>query len=393
MILLFIFLFILNIPLWFVVLQLTLSIYKIKYESKSVNVDTKISDEYSIGIIIPAHNEELVIDKLLNSLFFQINKKTTVVVVADNCTDSTKYVAEQFGAIVLERMDEVKKGKGYALDFAMQYFKNSPKDVIIMLDADCVVERNCISKLVQTAIEMKSPVQACYLMKSLSSSTSIPEFTWKIKNFFRPLGMKVMKGPCQLMGSGMAFPWDIIKDADLANANLVEDMKLGVDFTLKNNSPLFCPDAKVISFFPTNDSVIKSQRTRWEHGHLSTIFQFLPKLLSSYIKTLNIKTLLFTLDLSVPPLILLLFINILTFLIYGIIYFILFNEYSLFFMWVNFFSLSLFLLSVFVLYKIDGSSKSNITSIIKFFLCKIPLYISFVFHKQIDWVKSKRDSK
>lgn len=393
MVLLFIFLFILNIPLWFVVLQLILSIYEIKYRSKSIDIDNEISDEYSIGVIIPAHNEELVIDKLLNSLFSQINKKTIVVVVADNCTDSTRYVAERLGAIVLERMDESKKGKGYALDFAMQYFKKSPTDVIIMLDADCIVEINCINKLVQTAIKMNSPVQACYLMKSLSSSTLISEFTWKIKNFFRPLGMKVMKGPCQLMGSGMAFPWDIIKDADLANANLVEDMKLGVDFALKNNPPLFCPDAKVISFFPTNDSVIKSQRTRWEHGHLSTIFQFLPKLLSSYIKTLNTKTLLFTLDLSVPPLILLLFINILTFLIYGIVYFIFLNEYSLFLMLINLFTLSIFLSSVFVLYKINNSAKSDMISILTFFLCKIPLYISFLFHKQIDWVKSKRDSK
>ena len=69
--------------------------------------------------VIPAHNEEDVIKNLVDSLMQQKYPKELldVYVIADNCTDNTARIARDAGAIVLERFDEEKKTKGYALQW------------------------------------------------------------------------------------------------------------------------------------------------------------------------------------------------------------------------------------------------------------------------------------
>ena len=55
------------------------------------------------------------------------------------------------------------------------------------------------------------------------------------------------------MGSGMAFPWKVIRAANLAHGSIVEDMKLGLQLAHAGSPPLFCPAAKITSHFPWSD--------------------------------------------------------------------------------------------------------------------------------------------
>jgi hypothetical protein len=74
---------------------------------------------------------------------------------------------------------------------------------------------------------MGRPVQALYLMMAPADSQinyKVAEFAWRVKNWLRPLGLRALGLPCQLMGTGMAFPWEVIRRADLASASLVEDL-------------------------------------------------------------------------------------------------------------------------------------------------------------------------
>ena len=69
--------------------------------------------------VISARNEAGVIGELIHTLKQQ-NYPTDlldVYVVADNCTDDTAQVSRRAGAIVYERFNQHKKGKGYALDY------------------------------------------------------------------------------------------------------------------------------------------------------------------------------------------------------------------------------------------------------------------------------------
>ena len=69
------------------------------------------------AILVPAHDEALVIERLLESLRAQRypRDKYDIHVVADNCRDETAVLAARAGAVVHERTDEQHQAKGYAL--------------------------------------------------------------------------------------------------------------------------------------------------------------------------------------------------------------------------------------------------------------------------------------
>ena len=86
-----------------------------------------------IAVIIPAHNEEQSIGKVIND----ISKSwvDTVIVCSNNSDDNTVKVAKDAGAIVLE---ESKKGYGWACMKGINYAKTlpSPPDIIVFMDGD-----------------------------------------------------------------------------------------------------------------------------------------------------------------------------------------------------------------------------------------------------------------
>lgn len=96
-----------------------------------------LADETSLAILIPAHNEAGGIGRTLSTILPQLRPGDRLVVVADNCTDSTAEVARSAGASVIERFDTRRRGKGYALDFGLNHLSDCPPSVVIFLDADC----------------------------------------------------------------------------------------------------------------------------------------------------------------------------------------------------------------------------------------------------------------
>jgi hypothetical protein len=88
----------------------------------------------------------------------------------------------------------------------------------------------------------------------------------------------------------------------LASGNIVEDMQLGIDLAIVGSAPVFCPTARVVSELPGTESASRSQRIRWIHGHLKTLFTQTPQLLIEAARQRSLKLLALAAELSVPPL-------------------------------------------------------------------------------------------
>ena len=348
-----------------------------------------------VTILIPAHNESTGIIQTLLSINAQVEHNVSILVVADNCNDDTAQVARQYGAEVIERFNDIKRGKGYALDFGIQHLKNNPPEIVLVLDADCLLAKDAISTLVVDTVKYKTPIQGLYLMYSAIDSplkAKIAEFAWVVKNWVRPLGFYRLGLSCQLMGSGMAFPWVVISQVNLASGHIVEDMKLGVDLAKLNLAPRFCPEALITSQFPTSEEGVKTQRTRWEHGHIGMIIKEGPFLFWLGIKQMNIKMLSIALDMCVPPLALLI-LGITALSLFSTVMMIMTNR---FLPW-GYAFIDLFLVGIAVMlawYKFGKSILSFSVLLMApiYVLVKIPLYIKFIFKRQSEWVRSKRDS-
>ena len=350
----------------------------------------------SVAILIPAHNEEAGICATLRSIAPQLAASDRLIVVADNCSDATGSVAQAEGAEVVSRTNPEKRGKGFALDFGLQHLRFNPPDIVIMVDADCQVTAGAIDDLARTCAAHLRPVQAQYLMQNEEHARlkmRIAEFAWIVKNLVRPLGLVKLGLPCQLMGSGMAFPWPCISTMDLADADIVEDMKMGLKSARAGAAPIFCPQALVLSSFPTQEEVIRNQRTRWEHGHLGTILRESPNMLLQGVRERDVNLIALALDLSVPPLALLVLQVAASCLAAAVFYALTGYRAPLIIIGS---AAVIFGLAVLTAWSTHGRrivSFPDLLSACVYPLWKIPVYLQFVFSRQSEWVRSKRDKE
>jgi len=257
------------------------------------------------AILMPAHDEATGIAAAIDAIVPQLRGDDRLLVVADNCSDRTAAVAAEHGAEVTERRDPDRRGKGYALDHGVRHLAAAPPAVVIVVDADCAIAAGSVDLLARECMRRHRPVQALYLMlapQGAGLKQRMAEFAWAVRNQVRPLGWQRLGGPCQLMGTGMAFPWATIATASLASASIVEDMQLGLDLAATGTPPSYCAAARVSSAFPAQASAAVAQRTRWEHGHLAMIVSRGLPMLWSGIVSRNRALVAMALDLCVPPL-------------------------------------------------------------------------------------------
>ncbi|MDF0555773.1 glycosyltransferase family 2 protein [Kamptonema sp. UHCC 0994] len=348
-----------------------------------------------VAILVPAHNEASGIGATLSALLPQLKTQDRLIVIADNCTDETAQIARSFGATAIERCDLDRLGKGYALDYGLQFLEADPPTVVIIVDADCICQQDTIEQLVRVAVTSSQPVQAIYLMEKPplpSPKDSISALAFTVKNLVRPSGLAQLGFPCLLTGTGMAFPWSVIREISLASGNIVEDMQLSVDLAIAGHSTIFCPEAKVIGCLPQQQQAATSQRTRWEHGHLQTLLTQTPRLLKAAIAQRRFDLFAIALDLSVPPLSLLVAIWVTA--LGGALL-----AATLGASWLP--ATLLIIEGILILTSIVAAwakfarndiSALTLLAVPFYILWKIPLYLSFLVQRQTKWIRTERDA-
>jgi glycosyltransferase involved in cell wall biosynthesis len=84
-----------------------------------------------IDVLIPAHNEEKSIGKVIDDISKELVRN--IIVVCNCCTDNTFAEVEKHGGIALI---ENNKGYGWACLKAMNYLVKNPPDIVVFLDGD-----------------------------------------------------------------------------------------------------------------------------------------------------------------------------------------------------------------------------------------------------------------
>lgn len=351
------------------------------------------SRDSALTVLMPAHNEAEVIADTLAALTPQLAPQDCILVVADNCTDETAELARQAGATVLERNDDARRGKGYALDCGLRFMAASPPDAVVIVDADCQFRSGSVRDLAAAAIASQRPVQGVYLIDkpvSPSLKESVSAFAFKVKNLVRPLGLRQFGLPCLLTGTGMAFPWSVMTRVDLATQSIVEDMKLGFDLAIAGTPPLLCPSVTVVGPLPPNDEAATTQRTRWEHGHLQLISRYCPQLFAQAAVQVRLDLLATALDLIIPPLSLLV-------MLWGATTFVMTLVSWLMGFWLPAwicYGAGVGLISAVVIaWARFAQSDLALTTLLRvpvYILWKIPVYLKFITEPQVEWVRTRR---
>ena len=347
-----------------------------------------------VAILMPAHNEEAGLAKTLEQLLPELAPGDRLILIADNCTDSTAELARRYPVEVVERHHATQRGKGYALARGLEHLASNPPPWVMVVDADCQFEPGHLGKLAEAAAGTGRVCQAVYTFYSSESASvkqQVSDFAVAIKNEVRPRGLDRVGLPTLLFGTGMIFPWSALQKVQLASGEIVEDMKLGIDLTLAGLAPRYVPDARCVSSAPAADGQTKQQRTRWEHGHVMAIVRHTPKLVAAGLLRGNLSALALAAELSVPPVSLLL-IAVLSWWAVCLILWQWLNVGSLAF---GVISASIFLVGMMiplVWYKFARKLIAFRTLVcIPFYMAwKVPLYARLIFARQQVWNRTAR---
>lgn len=260
------------------------------------------------AILVPAHNEEPVLARLLTSLE-QLTYPRELIetfVVADNCTDATDVVARTHGAFVFRREDAERVGKGYALQWLLDEMKAAGRvyDAYVVLDADSVVSPNLLAVMNSRLDAGARVVQAYYTVLPLGASRAeaLREAALALVHFLRPAAKTALGLSCGLKGNGMCFDRAVIDRFGWPSAGLAEDVEFHLMLVAAGMRVIFASEALVWAEMPISLQASQSQNLRWEAGRLATIrSQALPLLLRG-LRARNLAAVDAAFEQLVPPL-------------------------------------------------------------------------------------------
>lgn len=361
--------------------------------SFSKTKDSQQCENIDIAVLVPAHNEADIIAQTLALLTPQLGSNDRLVVIADNCSDSTAELARNAGATVIERVDRVRRGKGYALDCGISELRKNPPAAVVVVDADCQIKQGSLHQLAEKAVFQQRPVQAVYLIDGPAQPTlkeSISLFSFKVKNLVRPLGLARLGLPCSLTGTGMALPWAAIARTSVASNSIVEDMKLGLDLAIAKTPPILCPSVTVTAPMPPGDAAAKTQRTRWEHGHLQIIKRYCPQLLFEALFQGRLELIAIALDLAVPPLALLLSLWLAATFALTLVYAIAGIWLPALICYISGLALLSSVLLAWFKFAQEDISFRALISFPAYILWKLPVYLKFIRSPQTEWIRTNR---
>lgn len=345
------------------------------------------------AVLVPAHNESTTLRATLECLLPQLGLDDVLLVVADNCTDDTAAIAAAAGALVLHRSDTVHRGKSYALAAGLERLLPLGVDVVVIIDADCIVGPDTVRTLAQICHQRQRPVQCLYRMATtpeMSLPQRVRQFAWIVKTALRPCGLDRLHLPCPLLGTGMAFPAAILRTSQLASGHIAEDLKLYIDLCRAGAAPLFCPSVHVTSSFPSTKEGVQTQRRRWEHGHLDLLWREAPTLVVHGLRTISSTVLLTALDLCIPPLALLSMLLACLLTLCALDAMLTGARLPLVVSVLDALLLTAAILTAWRARGREVLSARHLLYVPLYVLRKIPLYWQFLFARESRWIRSKR---
>jgi 1,2-diacylglycerol 3-beta-glucosyltransferase len=268
-------------------------------------VPASAARQIRFDIIVPAHNEEIVIANVVRSLkaVDWPADKFRVIVVADNCTDATAAIARAAGAYVLDRTNSEKRGKGYALQFAFAASRtDSWADAVAVVDADAEVSANFIEAIASRMERGEQAVQVHYGILNIHASwrTRLLSIAKGAFHIVRSRARERLRLSCGIRGNGWSVTHSLLEKVPYAAFSLTEDLEYGITLGMKGYRVAYADEAHSDAEMVAGEKDSRKQRQRWEHGRFSLVRSCTLPLLGQAIRKGSPVCLDLAFDLLVP---------------------------------------------------------------------------------------------
>ena len=220
-----------------------------------------------VSILIPAWNEKSVLETTLKSLNRLTYPNWQAIVIAggdDGTRDYAHTICKNWSRFTVISQDE--NGKNAALN---QGFRHAIGDIIVLLDADCVVEQDWLSQLIAPLTHGYSASLANYFPVHLTPTSAQFEM--------EKIAAYNIRGVTILHGGGIAVHRKVIEKI----GGFPEDIRTGVDWDFDQrlsrikSTKVFVPSAHHKTYLP--DSFVKYyiDEVRWRRAHFQSTLRIL----------------------------------------------------------------------------------------------------------------------
>lgn len=239
------------------------------------------------AVVICARNEQAVIGALVDSLMAQRYPRDcfSVFVIADNCTDATAAVAARHGALVYERQDAARVGKGYALSWAFDKLREDYGDrfdAAAIFDADNLADPGYLAA-VNDALCTGADVAQGYRDSTNSDESAVSScyaVYWLLLMRFFHRARYNGGLPCLVGGTGFAFRWSCVARDGWHTETLGEDSEFSIQQILAGRQIVPVYRAVFYDEQPADWAVSFRQRFRWLVGSVQCM-RYLPACLKA----------------------------------------------------------------------------------------------------------------
>lgn len=235
------------------------------------------------AIAIPAHNEETVIEATVKRLLALDYPRDhfAIHIVADHCTDQTARLAREAGAVVHERNQGPRSGKGAALSWLFNRILQDPGvDAVVVFDADTRVDAAFLRVMDARLADGAQVVQGQHRISNPKAGW-FPALTWAmflIDNRFQNLGRTNLGWSAKHMGDSICSRAGVLRRLGWGEG-LTEDYQLRQRLLLEGIPIVYEPAALGLGEAPLTWQQARAQRARWLRGTRDASRQFAKQLL------------------------------------------------------------------------------------------------------------------
>jgi cellulose synthase/poly-beta-1,6-N-acetylglucosamine synthase-like glycosyltransferase len=222
------------------------------------------------AVVIPAHDEELLIGDLIASLRAVAYPADLleIWVIADNCSDETAARARALGVQVAERSHREQRGKGFALRWMFERLDLSGFDAVALFDADNLVDPDFFRVMNQELARGGRCLQGYYGIANPGDSrlTRLMAVTYVMKNELFYAGKARLGLSVLLLGTGMVFARDVIASRGWGAVTIGEDLEQSFELLERGESIRFVVGARIRAQEAATLRQGYAQRQRWSSG-------------------------------------------------------------------------------------------------------------------------------
>jgi len=240
-----------------------------------------------LTVLIPAHNEEALIGRAIQSVLQSADLAATkVLVVAHNCTDSTAAKAKAAGASVLLLDDPTRSGKGCALSEGFGAALAGDSQAVLVMDADSLMDANLLADVRRQLQAGALALQCRYEVNNSEDSarTKLMSLAFFGMNVIRPRGRARLGFSAGIVGNGFVIHRDVLTLVPYGSHSIVEDVEYHLALLRAGIRVRFIDTAGVRGEMPATGKSSRAQRARWEGGRIHIMERWAPKLLVNLLR-------------------------------------------------------------------------------------------------------------